>query len=499
VTAGRWRRVGRGLALGGAVLVSGACAAAARAPADTRAVAAIVDSIVRAPPLHRTHFGVLAVDRATGRTVHALNADRNFIPASNTKLVVALVALAELGPGFRYRTGLLADGAPGDSVARVLVARGSGDPTLSARFHGTDFAALDSLARQVRGAGIRHIGELVIDATRFDDARVNPAWEVGDLPFAYAAPTAAFAVAEGTFALERRPGPAPGEPAVLRVLGGDGLQPLVADVTTDPAGARVRWSVDLLSRRDTIGVRGALPAGAPPDTVRLAVANPAAYAGRALRLALARAGVAVHGDVVVLRDAAAGQGTAGDDGLRTVATLESPPLRDIVAAIQKPSQNWIAEQVVRTLGAERDGVGSWPAGLDVERRFLIDAVGLDSLAFHLRDASGLSPQNLLSPAAIVRLLEYARRTPWGEHYRAALPAPCETGGTLAGRLAGLEGRLLAKTGTIANVNALSGYLTTGDGRELSFSILTNASGVPAARVRDAIDAIVRALAAGGTQ
>ena len=114
--------------------------------------------------------------------------------------------------------------------------------------------------------------------------------------------------------------------------------------------------------------------------------------------------------------------------------------------------------------------------------------------FNLRDASGLSAQNLLTPAAIVQLLEHARSAPWSAQFRAALAAPGMEESTLEERLLPLQGRLFAKTGTISNVNALSGYLVTDSGRELVFSILTNGTGLPSSRVRAAMDSVLTTIA-----
>ncbi|HSL72211.1 MAG TPA: D-alanyl-D-alanine carboxypeptidase/D-alanyl-D-alanine-endopeptidase, partial [Longimicrobiales bacterium] len=177
-----------------------------------------------------------------------------------------------------------------------------------------------------------------------------------------------------------------------------------------------------------------------------------------------------------------------------VTAWTSAPLSAIVAGILQPSQNWIAEQLVRTLGMEKEGNGSWAAGIRAERRFLIDSMKVDSTTFNLRDASGLSAQNLLTPMAIVQLLAYVRQQPWAAAYRAALPTPGLPRSTLSNRLEGFEGKIFAKTGTISNVASLSGYVTTQSGRELIFSILVNSSGRPSAPVRRAIDALVTALA-----
>lgn len=151
------------------------------------------------------------------------------------------------------------------------------------------------------------------------------------------------------------------------------------------------------------------------------------------------------------------------------------------------------------LGAERGERGGWQSGLEAERAFLFDVVGIDSAAVVLRDGSGLSAQNLLTPAALARLLTFARARPWGEAFRAALARPGLEGSTLEDRLAGYEARVFAKTGTITNVNALAGYVIAEDGTELVFAVLTNATGRPASEARRAIDRIVSTIVERGTR
>jgi len=497
-------RAGAVVALAAALLAGCAPLTGPGAPTPGERLTARIDSIISSPPLDGLHWGILVREHATGRVLYERAADRKFIPASNTKLVVTAVAMGVLGPEWRYTTPLVAVRPPGDSVAAELRVRGSGDPTFSARFHDEPLAALDSMAWAVRAAGITRVtGNVVVEADAFVDPVVLGAWEVGDLPWYYAAPTAAFAVAEGTFQLIVEPGPAPGYPGRARVLGGSWLD-LEAEIVTDTAGASSQRSVDFTARRDAIHLTGSIAADAGADTVTLAVTRPAEYAGRALRSALERAGVVVEGgtrvDDVDSQAAPVPGGMAAD----TVARLRSAPLLDIVTAILQPSQNWMAEQLLKTLGAMADSTGivnlaaapaggSWRAGLDVEGRYLTQVVGVDSLSFSLRDASGLSAQNVLSPRTTVTLLDHAHAR-WGDAWDAALAGPGVAGSTLNRRLTALEGRVFGKTGTIANVNALSGYLLTRDGRRLTFSILTNGSGLPASRVRQALDAIVEATA-----
>ena len=177
-----------------------------------------------------------------------------------------------------------------------------------------------------------------------------------------------------------------------------------------------------------------------------------------------------------------------------MAGTTSPPMAEIVKGILEPSQNWMTEQLVRTLGQELGDEGSWAEGFRVEREFFTQEVGVDSLDLVLRDGSGISAKNLVTPRAIVRILDYMRNSPNSGILRDALASPGEEDSTLENRLTVLGSRVFAKTGTITHVNSLSGYVFTDSGRELIFSILTNGSGLPSGPVRAAIDQIVEAVA-----
>lgn len=467
-------------------------------PAPRASLGATIDSIIAQPPLQRTHWGIYAVEAATGRVLYAHDADQHFIPASNTKLVATTTAMALLGPGYRYHTQLYAAGSgarPGTVRSLVLVAHG--DPTWSSTFQPTDFSVLGALADSVRAAGIQRVdGDLVVDASAFEPTVVNPAWEVGDLVYYYSAPIDALAIGEGTMRLVLLPSYVQGTPAAVRFLGPEPEGPVVNHTRTAPPGGRVRFDADRRAGVDTLYLTGTVPLGAPADTETLAVVDPAVYAARAFQAELERRGVTLNGTVRVTHDSAEASALLQLPPTRRIGTWTSPPLKDIVAALLKPSDNWLAETVLKTIGAEKAGHGSWRDGIRVEYGFLADEVGIDSTAVHLRDGSGLSAQNLLTPQAIVKLLTYAQRAPWGADYRAALAEPGEKG-TLSHRLTAYKGRLHAKTGTIANVNSLSGYLRTDDGRDLVFSILTNGSGLPSSRVRAAMDRIVTLLAQSG--
>lgn len=488
-----------------------ACATTPRAvpdaPRATR-LAEVIDSITTAAPLHRTHWGIEVLDATTGRILAQLNPDRLFSTASNAKLPTVAAALELLGPEYRWRTVVEALGVR-DGAAAGLVVRGSGDPTFSDHFHDRALAPLDSLADSLALAGIRRIdGPLIVDQSRFDSLLVHPAWEHFDLDWYYAAPVAPFAVLEGAYPVVMRPR-SPDEPAVVEVLLPDGLIHVDAEVMTVPGDRN--WNDDLrrIAGTDSVMLRGRIGTGAGADTSWIAQDDPGRLAGRALRLALEDRGITVTGPVVVTRDpageiaravgAAARDdtggapvgGTGGVTGaVRTGWT--SPPLAEVARISLEQSDNWVTEQILKTLGAERGEGGSWSDATAVVEAFLRERMGVPDGAHYLRDGSGLTSQTLMTPAALVSLLRYAMDRPWHGVLRDAMVAPGEIDGTMEERLVAHAGSLVAKTGTLTHVNALSGYADA-DGRTLVFSILTMASGRPSSEVRSAADRIVDAI------
>jgi D-alanyl-D-alanine carboxypeptidase/D-alanyl-D-alanine-endopeptidase (penicillin-binding protein 4) len=240
-----------------------------------------------------------------------------------------------------------------------------------------------------------------------------------------------------------------------------------------------------------VWAEGTAARGRRPWTEYFAVPDPNLYAARALAVALLARGVSIEGGAL---------GTT--DSLLTAAARAGPPLverlgrplPDLIFPILNTSQNTFAEYVLKVLGRELGGVGSWDAGIEVERRFLIDSVRIDSTAFYLDDGSGLSAGNLVTPRAFVQLLDYMARHPRRAAFLAALPrsgAP----GSLLKRLTGtaLAGRVVAKTGSITHVNTLSGYIDRGDGRHITFSIQANGHTVSYSRMLARIDAIVEEI------
>lgn len=521
-------------------------------PLDVR-----LEALLSQPPFDRVHWGVLVVEPATDRVLYERNPDRLFIPASNMKIPVAAAALGLLGPDYRWETTFYARGRPVDGVLPGdLYLPGRGDPTLGAPFFDPPDRALEALADSLWAAGVREVeGALVLDASAWDSTTVPESWMMEDLDGAYGATGGAFAVRTGELEIEVRAGSDPGEPASvswvphgppLRSDGGsvaDDSDPAAAadpeaaatdpeedpapeDLPANPRGRSATTAAfEPFVRHEVVTVPPTADGDAPPEirvefrpesrhwlvTGAIEVGatrrftrssrDPNRLAVSALAGALADRGIEVHGGGRILWDAgipletrcASGR-IAGCAEMLRIAGMASPPLAEVVPAILAPSQNWMTEQVVRTLGEEFGEKGNWEEGFDAILSYLEHEVGIEPDHFHFEDGSGMSAQNLVSPRAIVAILAHARSRPWGDGFREGMARPGADDTTLQSRLSGLEGRVFAKTGTISHVNSLSGYLLHENGQEWIFSVLSNGANVPAGVVRERIDAIVGAVA-----
>jgi D-alanyl-D-alanine carboxypeptidase/D-alanyl-D-alanine-endopeptidase (penicillin-binding protein 4) len=482
------RRVRLGFVRGALAILSCAIPLAGQSPAA-------LDALFDAPPFDGMHVGALVVDVATGETLYSRNPGRRFAPASNQKLLTTIAALERLGPDYRFATSVHADGTIGPEGILIgnLVVAGVGDPTLSERYHDDAEAPLRDLALQLRDSGLRRVrGDLVIDAAAWDSARVDPTWMWGDLPWGYAALGGPFVVAEGMARVEVR-GDRVGDPVAIRWWPVGDPDRFTATARAVAVGDSADLEAELRGARRGVEVTGTIEAGTA-DTLELSVQEPVREAAAVLRRVLADHGIQVDGGVSVRRAAPPCETAGPCRRQRELARLESPALMEIVRGVMEPSQNWMAEQLLQHLGGV-DGDRAGPRdGLRAMRRILQSDFGLDSLDIELRDGSGLSAYNLVTPRALIRLLQGVHTRPWATAYAAALAEPGEDDSTLERRLEGLEGRLFAKTGTITHVNSLSGYVDAADGRRLAFAFLTNGSGLRSSQVRGVIDRAVRHLA-----
>ncbi len=420
------------------------------------------------------------VDTTTTTTLFEHRAEVALNPASNMKLVTAAAALARLGPEFRIRTALHGR-VDGDEV-RTLSLRGFGDPSLTQ-------ADLVELARDLADHGVRRVGEIVVDASYFDAQLLPPAFDQQPGEVApFRASTGAISVDANAYVLRVLPGATVGAPARIR-LDGAGYFALESSVLTSDGGAP---SIVAIQReqeaRMQLVLRGSIPAGVTGVSYRRRVENPLLWAGHLMRDALAAAGIR-SGDVVRVG------ATPSDSAL--LAQHTSRPLAELLSAMGKQSDNFVAEMIFRVLGAERQRPGRVSDSIAVVREVLSDA-GIDPARVEIVNGSGLFVGNRISSRDLARLLVWIHRDPGLRAEYLSHLAIAGVDGTLAGRLRDLpRPRIVrAKTGTLNDAIALSGYVLGPRSEDtIAFSVIVNEARGRHGAARALCDGVVRAIAA----
>ena len=425
--------------------------------------------------------GVAVASGSNGRMLFEHRAELPLNPASNMKLVTAAAVLEELGPSFRIRTGLYGRNK-NDAVVGGLYLKSYGDPTLRV-------ADIAHLAGQIVGSGVRTVDEVRVDGSYFDSITLPPAFEQQpDEAAAFRAPIAAVSVERNSYALRVSPGRSAGDPAQVKLKIADYFE-LRNELTTGSTGSLSVIAIQQ-PKADKLSllVRGRVPLRLSNASFRRRVAHPLRYAGHALIQSLRAQRVRVP-QRIVLRPL--------PTDLPLLATRLSPPLGQILWAMGKQSDNFTAEMLLKLLGAERKRLpGRSQDGASVLVAFL-EQIGVPKGRATIVNGSGLFRGNKLAARDLVRLLLYVYGSP---ALRAEYLAHLAVGGkdgTLARRLQGLPADAIvrAKTGTLNDVIALSGYvLGPSPSRTIAFSFLANGVNGRRQQARDLADRLVAAMA-----
>jgi len=416
-----------------------------------------LDQVRRRFQLNRA-IGVQVVSLESGETIYSHNPTKKFIPASNMKLITMAAALHYLGPNFRFETRFFIDGPIVDGVAKGnLYVQGSGDPAL------TD-GDLDEITAAVARSGIREIdGNLILDDSFFDDRLRGPASYDNILKKGLPIQSALsynFNIVEVT----ARPSQAGARANLFD--GGYGYFEVLNRVTT--AGRGRPWiTVRKSGGRDRVIVSGRVIAGDEERTGGFVSPDPPRYLASAFIGKLAAAGVSFHGLVE--------KGVASGADLRVLYVHRSAPLIQVIELLGKNSNNFVAEQILKALGAYRWGPpGSFESGAKALTEYLM-GLGHPKDSFRIDDGSGLSYENNLSAAILVDVLRELYRIPELRSDFLCSLAVGGVDGTLARRFRNEEyfGRVVAKTGSLAGISSLSGFAFSEARGPLVFSVVLN--------------------------
>jgi len=451
---------------------------------------AAIAAILEATPIHDARTGVLVVDLDTGKEIFGRNADELLNPASNMKLLTTVAALSRLGPSFRFSTELYVSDAPRAGVVKgSLYLKGKGDPSL-------DTERLFRMARELKHRGIKEIaGNLVIDDTWFDAEYEGPGWEQDDSDRPYMAGAGAVSLNFNSVAIHVHPGDADGAKARVELEPPSEYLALENQAVTGPAGSYTRVVASSVkdAKRQRIVVRARIAANSPGEVLYRRISDPPRFTGESFKTLLGELGIKVKGKVVL---------GAVPTELRPIVVDRSEPLTVLIHKLNKWSQNHMAEMLLKTLGAESRGApGTWAKGASAVEDFLAEEVGIPKGSLVIRNGSGLNDTNRVSARQLVRLLSWVHaRSLIEPELLASLPI-AGVDGTTRNRLGGTlgEGRVRAKTGTLQNVTALSGYVDAVNGRHFAFAIVVNDYPGRLSTVLPRVDAIGAALASVGSE
>ncbi len=475
-----------------------------------------VVSILQSEGARDAQWGIQVISLRRGQPILSWNQEKLFIPASTAKLFTTAAALVRLGPEFRYKTTAEITG-PVDGQGRVrgdLIIVGRGDPNLSARvlpYHGRtersgrSTKALEEMADAIAARGIRTIdGDLVVDDSYFVHQPYSQDWTLGDMVWGYGAPVSALSVNDNVITLTVLPGQGAGALASVR------QQPLenyfdltnhIVTVADQEGSSGRRLSFDRQPGSRVLFLWGQIPEHDSGLTESVAMDDPSRFTGEFFRQEFARRGIEIAGTFKVRHQESfdvpdlggASQSPISSPAI-VIAAHESAPLIESLKVINKVSQNLHAEMLLKTLGRERRNVGSTEAGLEEVNNFLRE-IGVPESQVALRDGSGLSRQTLVSPSAVVALLQNMYNSKYRSSWLDSLPV-AGVDGSLAQRFRNpaVTARIHAKTGSFAGVASLAGYMIGRNQEALSFAIFMNNGNMTHSAATDLMDRILEEIA-----
>ncbi|HEY0459285.1 MAG TPA: D-alanyl-D-alanine carboxypeptidase/D-alanyl-D-alanine-endopeptidase [Pyrinomonadaceae bacterium] len=455
------------------------------------------------PDLRRGSIGIKIALLDSGKVVFENDAEKYFMPASNMKSFTVAAAMEKLSPNFRFVTSVFAASQPDASgtIKGDLTVYGRGDVSFSTAFYDGDYyKGLDNLVDKITAAGVKRIeGSVVGDESYFSGSSLPPGWEWDDLQWYYGAEVSALPLNDNALDLTVKPASV-GAPCIVNLLPFNPVVRIINTCLTTAAGVKRDLTVKKDLDQNTLEISGTMSVGDKGFTDYVAVSHPAELFVALLKQRLEQKGVVVTGQPRVIgAKEKAFLAVASQNAPFPIAQIESPPFSLIAAKTLKPSQNMYTETILRTLG-EQLGDKTNPKQTSAERgiavvRNFLNEIGVAPDGLIQFDGSGLSRHNLVTPASLVTVYTYmAKQSRYSQAWLDSLTIG-GVDGTLKTRFKGVRtrGNVRGKTGTIDQVSALSGYVTTAAGERLVFSIIVNGVNDSGART-DIIDEIVGHLA-----
>src|SRR5260221_4200658 len=416
------------------------------------------------------------------------------------KLLTTALALARLGVDYRFRTTIEALATPSDDgkITGSIYLVGRGDPNLSNRkfpyvlkeeFDGPVEKVIAGLADAIGAKGIREIsGDVVGADSYFRRERYPNGWEIDDMVWEYGAAISAIVVNDNTVQLTLTAGETEGDRVEAIVSPATPDFTVESLVVTSAGGVKSDLTLKREPGSNVVTVTGTIPAKSNPRKLILAIQEPALHAAAMLKRLLEDRGIKVGG---VAKEISLPPSVGESRAM--IAEHESIPLGESVKLVNKISQNLHTEMLLRA-AVRKSGVWATPEDLVNSAASFYTEAGIAAGDVVQTDGSGLSRHDLVTPRALVTLLQYAQKQPWFAAYFDSLPV-AGTDGTLEDRMKNsiAAARVHAKTGSVEHVRTRSGYADLPSGKRLVFSFMSINMGSKGHEATDALDALSVAM------
>ncbi len=430
------------------------------------------------------NWGIYVRNLSTGQVVYSRNANQSFVPASNQKVLSSALALEVFGPDHRFKTELHFDGQAEGTVLRGdLTIRGSGDPTFGSILYPGD--PLARWARQLADLGFTGFqGRIVADARVMPNEPYNAGWDIDYIATSHWAPAASGLSYSDNLVFVEIAGTSAGNDAEVNVRPA-GYVNVVGTVGTRSGRGFSPMRIDRTIGTNDIVIDGSVTARYR-GTVRLPVHDPALFTVHAFAERLRGAGLDVQAEIIDASTLEDGP-EYGDDPLFVHV---SPPLIDILAIVNQRSNNLYAEQVFRAASASGTARGSAQRLVS-----MLQSADVSTRGLAVRDGSGLSRKNLITPETMGGLLAHQYSSDHRDAFVSTLARGGQPNSTLQFRLGGVP--IWAKTGTIEHVRTLSGYVVGPGDTPYAFVLFANNFTVSPSAIGQVQNDIIEAIVRGG--
>ncbi len=451
---------------------------------ENEKIDAQIETLLADPALSPAHIGIYIKEMESGEILYAKNQHKLLMPASNMKLVTTAAGLSILGPDFQYETGFFTDGKIVNGILKGnLFIKGSGDPTFSGRFYKDNPDSVFILwAEKLKSLGINKIdGEIIGDNSIFQDDGLGYGWEKDDLPYYYAAKTSGLSFNDNCIDLHFYPDVHIGRPVTIKQTPVSQYLPIKNQRITVPPDSSNRSQFIRNYITDSLIVTGQLPIDAAPELDWATVPNPADFFLQEFKKILQKHSISFSGCKII-------DTSLTYENKALLFINRSVPLAKIVKNINKVSNNYYAETLLKTLC--NDQPITTEKAIKREKDFF-RRIGIDSDRMFIKDGSGLSRHNMVTVHQIATILNYMATGKNGKLYRESLPV-AGVDGTLKRRFKGsnAKGHVFAKTGYVGHVRALSGYVFAKNDKKYVFSIIVNHYPTPTSYINRLQDHIV---------